>query len=134
MRDAVFLQCCFLNGFWAWPSGMLRNQFRKQHYKNTASPKHLKYRGLFSGRPFRSWKSHFHLRKGSCEKFDLDFYVSDTTIKRAVANKTACNNWEFDKSIFQSTITSDFTLLCDRKDFINYDFIFILYSIHTGCK
>ena len=26
--------------------GMLRNQFRKQHCKNTASPKHLNYRGL----------------------------------------------------------------------------------------
>ena len=26
--------------------GMLRNQFRKQHCKNTALPEHLNYRGL----------------------------------------------------------------------------------------
>ena len=40
----IFEYTIFLHdGFWAWLSGMLRNQFRKQHCKNTALPKHLNY-------------------------------------------------------------------------------------------
>ena len=50
------MQCCFENGFWAWPSCMLRNQFRKQHCKNTAS-KNLNYRPLVLNQPFCSEKS-----------------------------------------------------------------------------
>ena len=62
------------------------------------------------------WRNISGQGQDECSILDLDWDKVTTTedIDLTVHSLRECEKWEYDQTVFQSTITSDFSLVCGR--------------------
>ena len=62
------------------------------------------------------WRNISGQGQDECSILDLDWDKITTTedIDLTVHSLRKCEKWEYDQTVFKSTITSDFSLVCGR--------------------
>ena len=104
---------------------MLRNQFRKQHCKNTASPKHLNYRGLILSKSFLGKEVGPIIGKGGeiihaiREDSGAKIHISDGSSPERVITVTGTTHAIFKVNIYFKTVLVIITGMLILKHSVN---------------
>lgn len=60
------------------------------------------------------------------------FESADSSSDQCFANGTKCTEWEYDRSVFEETIITEWNLICDRAQLANVAQTIFMFGVLLG--